>query len=111
MPYTGTPWVQQGTLLAQPDQRIVVDSPEWFAWLQTATRFCYSPDHTSYRFTARKEKRRHGYYWYGYLRNDRKLHNAYLGKSERLTAAFLDQACDRLVQKSRQERKRRAENY
>lgn len=103
MPYTGTPWVVQGVLLTQTDQRIVVDSPEWFVWLKTATSFCYSPSHISYRFTARKEKRRNGYYWYGYLRNDRKLHNVYLGRSERFTAAFLDQACNRLVQKIRSE--------
>ena len=104
MPYAGTPWVKQGQLLTQAGQTIQVDSPQWFVWLQTATRFCYSPRHTSYRFTARKEKRRRGFFWYGYLKSGLKLHNVYLGKPERFTAAFLDQACDRLVQKTRQER-------
>ena len=37
--------------------------------------------------------------WYGYLRNDSKLHNIYLGKSEQLTRVRLDEACSKLVQK------------
>jgi hypothetical protein len=102
MPYAQTPWVQRGQLITETGQQIFVDSPAWFDWLQTATRFCYSPDHTPYRLTVRKEKRRHRSYWFGYLKHNRKLHNIYLGKTERLTKSFLDQACDRLVQKAGQ---------
>lgn len=99
MPYVGTPWIRDGQLVTANGERIVVDSPTWFAWLKTATRFCYSPGHSSYRLTARKEKRRHTFYWYGYLKKDTKLHNIYLGKSEQLTRARLDEACRKLLQK------------
>ncbi len=101
MPQKETPWVKQGQLLIPGEALpIALDTPAWFHWLQTATRFCYSDQHTTYRLTARKEKRRNSSYWYGYLKIDRKLHNAYLGKAERLTQAFLNQVLAQLVQKA-----------
>jgi hypothetical protein len=104
MPYRGTPWVKQGRLMTETGQSITIGSPSWFDWLQTATRFCYSPENSTYRLTARKEKRRQNSYWFGYLKIGRKLHNIYLGKAEGLTKTRLDEACDQLVQKSRQKR-------
>lgn len=104
MPQAGTPWLKDGSLVTAAGQHMMVDSPAWFAWLETATRFCYSPGHTYYRLTARKEKRRHRFYWYGYLKNDGKLHNVYLGKSESLTKARLDWACNQLIQKASQQK-------
>jgi hypothetical protein len=101
MAAVNTPWVRQGRFITETGRRIQVDSPAWFAWLQTATHFYYSPDYPIYGFTARKEKRRHTYYWYGYLKTARKLHNIHLGKAEHLTKARLDQAYERLRQKSR----------
>ncbi len=100
MPHTGTPWVKEGTLITASGETIFVDSPAWFAWLTTATHFCYSARHSTYRLTVRQEKRRHGFYWYGYLKIQGKLHNAYLGKSDRLTQAHLEQTCARLVRKA-----------
>ena len=110
MPYRGTPWVKQGRLMTKTGQSIIVGSPAWFDWLQTATHFCYSASHPVDRFTARKEKRRHNFYWFGYLKINRKLHNVYLGKAEQLTPDRLEQACEQLMQKSRQNRSMRKTN-
>jgi len=103
MPYGDTPWIRKGQFLTEEGERIVVGSPAWFAWLQTATSFCYQPDNSADRLTARKEKRGHQFYWYGYARNAAKLHNVYLGKSEQLTRLRLDQACAQLTQKVMQQ--------
>ena len=101
MPYAPTPWIRQGKLITESGQWIVVDTPDWFRWLQTAPSFCYSSSRNpAKRLSARKEKRRHTFYWYGYSRNASKLHNIYLGKSEKLTAAHLDRACDQLERKT-----------
>ena len=101
MPHTNTPWIKHGQLPAPDGTTILLDTPAWFAWLQTADRFCFSSPHHSYRFTARKEKRRGHYYWYAYMKNASKLHNIYLGKSERLTLAYLEQAALKLIHKAR----------
>ena len=66
--------------LAEP---IVVEMAEWYAWLEHHRSFCFESDCTA--FTARKEQRPGGWYWYAYRRKQGKLHSAYLGKSEELT--------------------------
>jgi hypothetical protein len=78
-----------------------LDSPAWFAWLETAMTFRYfSQQHLpagrhGYRplrpISVRKEKRRCGYLWYAYLRTHGCLHKRYLGKSSALTAVRLDE--------------------
>ena len=80
--------------------KVELDSDAWFAWLDSAESFYYWGDHWRHRLTVRKEKRRHSFYWYAYLKKDSKLHNAYLGKSERLTRAFLEDAALRLASKA-----------
>src|SRR5574340_1719140 len=66
--------------------QIVVDSSDWYAWLQSATTFTFRSEEGF--FTARKERagnRRGSAYWRAYRKRDGKLHRAYLGKSEELT--------------------------
>lgn len=101
MPYTNTPWVKRGRLSVPDGRLILLDTPAWFAWLETADRFCFSAQHHAYRFTARKEIRRGHCYWYAYMKNASKLHNIYLGKSPRLTLAHLEQAALKLRDKAR----------
>jgi LuxR family transcriptional regulator, maltose regulon positive regulatory protein len=77
-----------------------LDSPTWFAWLETATTFRYfsqqnlSMGHHCYLpfrpISLRKEKRRRGYLWYAYLKTHGCLHKRYVGKSSALTAARLE---------------------
>ena len=101
MAYTGTPVVVATTLLLGPHERVVVGSDRWWAWLETATCFSYQPRWTTYRLTARREQRRHRFYWYGYLRAGGKLHNVYLGKAEALDLDTLDAALRQLLHKRR----------
>jgi hypothetical protein len=104
MPQKDTPWIRRAQLPRSDGPPIQVDTPAWFAWLETADRFCYASQHHTYRFTARKEKRRGHFYWYAYMKDASKLYNIYLGKSERLTLAYLEQAAARLRHKARQSR-------
>ncbi len=104
MAYVGTPVIRQQLLwVAEVATDIRLDTPAWFLWLQTATHFSYALARpTNYRLTLRKEKRRHDWYWYAYLKTDSKLHNAYAGRTLTLSAARLDQVAQGLVQKVRQ---------
>ena len=106
MPYQGTPWIRDN-LLRQPGQHaIAVGSRAWFVWLENATTFCYHSPTTYTRVTLRKEKRRQQFYWYAYLKKDLKLHNMYVGKTETLTVARLQQVSEALMAKARSSKPR-----
>jgi predicted ATPase/DNA-binding CsgD family transcriptional regulator len=62
---------------------ITLGTPAWDSWVEHARSFRFETPHAS--FTARKEQRPGGWYWYAYRRRYGKLHIAYLGKSEELT--------------------------
>ena len=82
--------IQKNHLLvhsANPDQTIAVGTETWFAWLMQHDKFHYQDDGGS--FSARREKRRDGSYWYAYRKRTGKLRKAYLGKSSDLTPARL----------------------
>lgn len=106
MAYTGTPIMRNGQVwLSQVATTIQVDTPAWFGWLHTTTSFSYALGRpTFYSLTLRKEKRRQHWYWYAYLKSGNKLHNAYAGRTEALSAARLDQVAYGLLQKVRQQR-------
>ncbi len=84
-----SPIIQDGILTDLRDEspiQIVVDSSDWYAWLQTASTFTFRGEEGL--FTARKERagnRRGSAYWRAYRKRDGKLHRAYLGQSEELT--------------------------
>jgi hypothetical protein len=99
MPQMDMPVLRQGYLYLINQPPIAVDTPAWFAWLVQANRFCYRPAASIYRVTLRKEKRRHEFYWYAYLKNDRKLHNAYAGRSPDMTRQRLQLVHTRLMEK------------
>lgn len=99
MAYAHTPTVHRGILVTEQGERIVLDSPQWQAWLEEATCFSYASHATGYRFTARKERRRQRWYWYAYLKHDTKLHNAYLGPAQSLTIVRLDRVGQALARK------------
>ena len=62
----------------------------WYSWLDQHTSFTYETPRIT--FTARKEQRPGGWYWYAYRRSQGKLHSRYLGKSAELTLQRLDEA-------------------
>ncbi len=78
-----------------------VGSPEWFAWLEEATRFRYHstrqiPVAQGYRrsmrpISVRKEKRRNGFFWCAYVRTNGQLYKRYVGRSKIVTADKLDE--------------------
>lgn len=94
-----TPQIRQMELFCHPDPAPVctVGSPAWFVWLETAASFRYFSSQRLDRFrgygppyspiSLRKEPRRRGWLWYGYLRSQGYLHKRYAGKSEALTSA------------------------
>ncbi|MEZ4865677.1 MAG: hypothetical protein R3C14_43705 [Caldilineaceae bacterium] len=95
---------QQRLWLDRVATDIFLDTPAWFLWLQTATHFSYALRSPSYySLTLRKEKRRGGWYWYAYLKTEAKLHNAYAGRSESLSATRLDAVGQILWAKTRRQ--------
>lgn len=90
------------THLYLPGRRpLPLDSKAWFAWLSQATYFRFQSATATYRLTLRQEKRRHSFYWYAYLKNDRKLHNAYVGPTSQVTQERLELVLSQLVRKVR----------
>ena len=82
---------------------IVVDSREWFDWLEEASSFAYPvPDvgkgYIEGFMTVRKEQRqRGGQYWVAYRRCQGRLRKVYLGASRELTQACLDRVAQRFL--------------
>jgi len=69
---------------------LLVESPEWYQWLETASTFAFESSQGS--FTARKERsgnKRGGWHWKAYRRRGGKLYRAYLGQSAALTLSHL----------------------
>jgi hypothetical protein len=82
------PKVREGSLEQQSAEGthldpIPIGTAAWFSWLEEHRSFCFETGLLT--FTARKEQRPGGLYWYAYRRIRGKLHSFYLGKSEELT--------------------------
>lgn len=98
-----TPEIRDRFLFCHPDPTPVcaLDSPAWFAWLETATafRYCsgqrknvfrgYGPLYAPVSF--RKERRRQGALWYAYRRVHGVLYKRYVGRSVGLTWVRLEE--------------------
>ena len=67
----------------RPPRRHKFDSTAWYNWLDQHSTFLFRLPFV--HFTARKEKRAGGLYWYAYRRSQGKLRTAYLGKTRELT--------------------------
>jgi len=94
---------QPGTLEFAPHQFIRLDSAQWFTWLEQELAFrveqvyyltnrpLTEPYVLSY--TVRPERRQRGQlYWYPYKKyHNRRLRTTYLGKTEAVTLAHLEQ--------------------
>jgi LuxR family maltose regulon positive regulatory protein len=74
---------------------ILLDTPAWFTWLSFGYTFYYQARVGA--FTARRERRRHRYFWYAFRRVHGKLRKAYLGPAARLTRETLDRAAAQLA--------------
>src|SRR5258708_32585733 len=92
-----TPTISNTTLLStEEDQAItrVVASVQWFEWLRKETSTISSFHSLDGSYTARKERagnRRGGWYWKAYRKHQGTQYRAYIGKSEDLTLARLNE--------------------
>jgi LuxR family maltose regulon positive regulatory protein len=76
----------EGKNLAGP---VRVGSREWWDWLNDSRAFRFEDGHHS--FTARKEQRTNGWYWYAYKRRAGKLRCLYIGATRDLTQERLSE--------------------
>ena len=74
-----------------------VGSQRWFSWLVEEQNTSFSFRNALGTFTVRRERKRHGWYWYMYRKSGGKLRKAYLGKAEELTLERLDLLAATLV--------------
>lgn len=88
-------WLCVGETESGSATTIPVGSSLWFAWLADHSAFKY--ENEVGHFTAKREIRAGGAYWYAYRRRDGKLTKAYLGKTEELTPERLHQVNARLA--------------
>ena len=87
------PKVESGYLYSD-EQSFALGSESWREWLVSALAFYFaSPNGT---FTARKELRSGGWYWYAYRRYRGRLAKLYLGKSEDLNTERLVEVARKL---------------
>ena len=71
------------------------DSPEWFRWLARLGSFHFQGK--SGHFTARQERKQRGdAYWYAYRKAHKQRLKRYLGTTDKLTLAALEQTADAL---------------
>jgi predicted ATPase len=76
---------------------VVVGSDAWYTWLADQQIQSFSFKGHLGTFTARRERKRHGWYWYAYLKRESKLRKAYLGKTEELTLERLNTVASALA--------------
>ena len=98
-----TPEIRDRFLFCYPDPTPVcaLESPAWFAWLETASAFRYCSGQRRNLFRGhgplygpvsfRKEWRRQVGLWYAYRRVHGVLYKRYVGKSAGLTLARLEE--------------------
>src|SRR5215467_15616880 len=84
------PYTAEGNAL----DPIPIGTAAWYTWLERHRSFSFEADRLT--FTARKEQRPGGWYWYAYRRYQGKLRTSYLGKSEELTLERLTTAAQTL---------------
>jgi LuxR family maltose regulon positive regulatory protein len=90
------PYLTQGKLSYAADEAtITLDTSAWAFWLREHTAFTYQGMPTS--FTARREERPGGLYWYAYKRVQGRLLKRYLGRGTDLTEQRLREVAQAFV--------------
>ena len=78
---------------------VVIVTDAWYTWLADQHIQSFSFRHPLGTFTARRERKRYGWYWYAYRKRAGRLYKAYLGKTEELTLERLNAAAAALTGK------------
>lgn len=99
-----TPEIKRNTVQGEP--AVTVESAAWFDWLEGASSFRYFSEkavHVAARYSrplppisVRKERRRQGHLWYAYRRAYGQLFKVYVGRSQGMTVARLDEVAAEL---------------
>src|SRR5215467_10632052 len=79
---------------------VIVESESWYTWLAHEQNQSFSFKNHLGTFTARRERKRHGWYWYIYHKRNGKLRKAYLGKTEQITFERLNVVATKLAGQS-----------
>jgi non-specific serine/threonine protein kinase len=87
---------------------LCAQSRDWWRWLDLPSSTAFRYEHPAGGFTARREPRKSGVYWYAYRKRHGVVHKAYLGKGRDLTAARLDAVAVELARRSSASRRPRA---
>ncbi len=90
------PSVVQGTIETEDDKVIELDSPKGSTWLESIGSFRFEPTGNNKPYTVRKESGKGGDYWYGYRKQNGKLHKKYIGKSSEVNTAKLEEIAEAL---------------
>src|SRR5216684_8231027 len=64
---------------------VIVGSDVWYTWLTSESARSFTFRSQLGTFTARREQKRNGWYWYIYRKLQGKLHKAYLGRAKELS--------------------------
>jgi len=85
---------------AMQEHTIAVGGSLWWQWLAAEGTTTFRFEHPLCNFTARRERKRDGSYWYAYRTRGGALQKAYLGKSADLTLDRLQEVAAMLAQQS-----------
>ena len=92
-----TPLVLGGFLYTQ-QAAVPLDTQAWFDWLDQHSTFYLDSELGS--FTARREPRAAGFFWYAFRRYRKQLFKAYLGRSSDLSSIRLLSVAQQLAHKA-----------
>lgn len=90
------PSVMQGTIKTEDGKVFELDSPKGATWLESIGSFRFEPVGYNKPYTVRKETGKGGDYWYGYRKQNGKLHKKYIGKSSELSTVKLEEIAEAL---------------
>lgn len=95
----GSDNLNDGSLQLDDGDTVQVGTTRWFSWLEENSSFRFESGFAGQdSFTARKHERDSGAFWYAYRKLGKKLCNAYLGKSERVTVDRMVEVAAKLSQ-------------
>ena len=92
----GSLWLPAGAAR----QPLPIGDPAWWHWLDSAEARAFVFEHATGTYTARREAKPSGQYWYAYTRRAGRLHKAYLGRSADLSLDRLEAAASTLAQRA-----------
>jgi chromosome segregation ATPase len=91
------PLVVQGLVEIEEGGKVFeLDSPKGSVWLESVGSFRFEPVGDNKPYTVRKEAGKGGDYWYGYRKQNGKLHKKYIGKSSEINTAKLEEIAEAL---------------